>query len=95
MKPAIDYVITYDQPGKCLVIATACGRAEHSYPYSLKRKPTLRDAVWAVGQLHQMLCYTAGLSAIETGINSIVFGDEVYRPSPAAAAGNDALPPAP
>lgn len=95
MNPSVDYVITYDQPGKCLVISTACGRAEHCYPYPLKRKPTLHDAIQAVGQLHRMLCYVAGLPAIDTAIGSITLGEEVYRPSPPATGDNGGNPPKP
>lgn len=87
MKHVMDYVVTHDKQGRRLVIATGCGRAELDWPWPIKRKPELRDAVQAVAQLHYMLCQAAGAQPWDVEIGAITFAGAVHH-SAHSEAGN-------
>jgi len=89
VKPAIDYVITYDQPGKCLVIATACGRVQTEWPYPYKRPPTIQDALWALAALHCGICHQAGVPSVNTEIGAITFNGAAVPPAGQRSGGSE------
>jgi hypothetical protein len=95
LKHVLDYVVTHDKAGQRLVCATGCGRAELDLPWVIKRKPDFRDAIHWVMWLHCRLCNAVGLQPWDTEIGTITFEGVAHHSAAQAAAGNDALPPAP
>jgi hypothetical protein len=81
VKPAIDYDITYDKPGRRLLIATTCGRVQTEWPYPYKRPPTIQDALWALAALHCGICHQAGVPYVNTEIGAITFNGAVVPPA--------------